>query len=279
MANNLAAYTNLINAAAMNGVANKLAFLSDFTTDFTSDEISAKRSTVKVPVLSGSAAVLNPTSFGGGTNGSLMVDVAMDHVHVPFYLSNAEIQNGYKLEQLIESNVQILAEKIQELAFTPITSSNFGTALTVAEASFGALSGLQTIWASVKGGPKVMYLNATAYSKLNTNLTTTQDPAAGTPYANFSKVAYSDVFTGVGSNIYGFVSSQRKGLAMASGIPAMGDMVRELIDSELIVLPNGLTVQLNRWGSTSDRSDNASLDCYFGAAAADKTALKVIKSS
>lgn len=279
MANNLAAYTNLINAAAMNGVANKLAFLSDFYTDFSSEEISMKRSTVKVPLLSGSSAVTNPTSFGGGSNGSTLITVDTNHIHVPFYLSNAEIQNGYKLEALVESAITIMADKIQELAFAPVASaSGFATAVTVTQDNF-ALSSLQTAWKAVPGSPKVCYLGSTAFSKLLNNQNTYIDPTLGVPYAGFSKVAYTDSITGYGTNVYGFVSSQRKGLVMASGIPVMGDMVRELIDSELIDLGNGLVAQLNRWGSTSDRSDNASIDIMFGAAAGDTRSLAVIKSA
>jgi hypothetical protein len=279
MPNNLASYTNLINAAAMTAVANKLAFLDDFTTSFSDEEISQRRSSIKVPLLSGSSVVTNPTTFGGGSNGSTMITVDTNHIHVPFYLSNAEIQNGYKLEALVVSNMQVLADHIQSLAFAPIASATgFATATTVAQSAF-ALANLQEAWKAVPGGPKVAYLGGTAFSKLLTNSTTQIDPMLGVPYAGFQKVAYTDAITGYGTNVYGFVSSQRKGLVMASGIPAMGDLVRELIDSELITLDNGLTVQLNRWGSTTDRSDNASLDVYFGAAAGDKTALAVIKSA
>lgn len=278
MANNFADLTPLIQASALTAVGNKLAFLSDFATDFSSEYVDFRKATVNVPVLSGSAAVLNPTSFGGGTNGSTLAQITMSHVHVPFYISNAEYQNGYKLEQLIESNVQILADKIQELAYTPITTSNFGTAITVATASF-TLSSLQTAWASVKGSRKVAYLDGTSFSKLLTNVTTQIDPMLGIPYAGFQKVAYSDAYTGAGTNIYGFVSSDRKGLVMAAAKAAIAPMARQLIETVEIDLGNGLVADLNMWGSTSDRSDNASLDIYFGAAAGDKNALKVIKSA
>jgi hypothetical protein len=278
MANNLAAYTPLIEAAALDAVGNSLAFLSDFTTDFTNEIIDFRKSTVKVPLLSGSSAVLNPTSFGGGSNGSTMISIAMDHVSVPFYVSNAEYQNGYKLEQLIKSNVQVLADKIQQLAFTPITSSNFATAATVTQANF-ALSSLQAGWASIKGSRKVAYVDGTAFSKLLTNQNTYVDPTLGIPYAGFQKVAYTDVVTGMGTNCYGFCSADKKGLVMASGRAAIAPGAQALINTMSIDLGNGLVADLNMWGSTSDRSDNASLDLYFGAAAGDKTALTLFKSA
>lgn len=279
MANNLADLTPIIQASALNGVGNALAFLSDFTTDFSDEYTDYRKATVNVPVLSGSSAVINPTSFGGGTNGSTLAPITMQHVSVPFHVSNAEYQNGYKLEQLIATNVQVLAEKIQELAFTPITSTNFGTAVTVTSANF-ALSSLQTAWASIKGnaGGKVCYLDSTAFSKLLTNTTTAIDPTLGIPYAGFRKVAYTDVVTGMGANIYGFVAN-KAGLVMASAKAAIAPKAKELIETVEIDLGNGLVADLNMWGSTSDRSDNASIDLYFGAAAGDKSALKVIKSS
>ena len=278
MPNTLADLTPIITASALNGVGNSLAFLGDFTTDFSDSLTDARRSTVNVPLITGSTAVINPTAFGGGSNGSTLIPVAMQHVSVPFYISSAEYQNGYKLEQLITSNVQILANKIQELAFAPLISTNFGNAVVVAEASF-ALASLQTAWASVKGLRKICYLSGTAFSKLLTNQLTVQDPTLGLPYGGFAKVAYADVLTGVGANVYGFVSTDKKGLVMASAIPDIAPKAKEMIDTTLIDLGNGLTAALNVWGSTSDRSDNASLDIYFNAAKGSVDGIKLIKSA
>lgn len=278
MANNLADLTPIIQASALNGVGNRLAFIQDFTTDFSNEYVDFRRSTVKVPLLSGSSATLNPTTFGGGTNGSTILSISMNHVHVPFYISNAEYQNGYKLEQLVESNVQVMADYIQALTFAPLLSTNFGEAVTVAAASF-SLSSLQTAWASVKGARKVCYLNGTAFSKILTNSLVVADPMLGLPYAGFQKVAYADVAPAGESNIYGFVSTDKKGLVMASAIPDIAPMARQLIDTTVIDLGNGLSCALNMWGSTSDRSDNASLDLYYGVQVGDKNAIKLIKSS
>lgn len=182
MPNNLADLAPVIQASALNGVGNSLAFLQDFVTDFSDAVIDHRNSSVKVPLLSGSSATLNPTSFGGGSNGSTLISIDMDHVHVPFYVSNADYANGYKLEELIASNVQVMADKIQTLAYAPLLSSNYGTAVTVAEASF-ALASLQTAWASIKGQRKVAYVSGTAFSKLLTNVNTQVDPTLGLPYA------------------------------------------------------------------------------------------------
>lgn len=278
MPNTFANLTPLIQASALNAVGNKLAFLNDFITDFSSEYVDYRKATVNVPVMTGSTAVLNPTTFGGGSNTAVLAPITMNHISVPFYLSNAEYQNGYKLEQLIATNVQILADEIQKQAFTPITTVNYGTAVTVTQASF-ALANLQTAWASIKGSRKVAYLDSVSFSKLLTNVTTQIDPELGVPYAGFQKVAYADSYTGAGTNIYGFVSSDRKGLVMASAKAAIAPKTAAGIETIEIDLGNGLFADLNMWGNTSDRSDNASLDIYFGAAAGDKTALKVIKSA
>lgn len=278
MANNLADLTPLIQASALTAVGNKLAFLSDFVSDFSDEYVDHRKATVNVPVLSGSAAVDNPTSFGGGTNGSTLRQVTMTHVHVPFYISNAEYQNGYKLESLIESNIQVMADAIQAKAFAPISSTNYATGVTASAANF-TLSSLQTAWASVAGSRKVAYLNGTYFSKLLTNTTTSIDPMLGIPYAGFQKVAYADSFTGVGSNVTGFVSADKKGLVMASAKAAIAPRAASMIETIEIDLGNGLVADLNIWGSTADRSDNASLDLYFGAAVGDADAITLIKSA
>lgn len=279
MANVLFDLLPVIQGSVLNAVGNRLAFLNDFTTDFSNEVIDPRKSTVTVPFMSGgSTAVLNPTTFGGGTTGNIKVSIAMDHVHVPFYITNAEYQNGYKLEQLIAINVQSMVNKIQALAFTPITSSNYSKAFTVAEASFTATH-LQSAYAAVPGTDKVCYLATTPFSKLLTNQTTYIDPLLGVPYSGFRKVASFDATTGLGSGVYGFVASGRSGLVMASGIPGIAPRAKAMIDSAEIDLGNGLTCVLNVWGDTADRSDNASLDLYFGAAKADTNALKVITSS
>ena len=279
MANTLFDLLPVIQASTINAVGNRLAFLKDFTTDFSDEVIDPRKTSVIVPFMSGgSTAVLNPTTFGGGTSGNSKVTITLDHVHVPFYITNAEFQNGYKLENMIETNIQSMVNKIQALAFTPITSSNYGVAFTVAEASFTSTH-LQSAYAAVVGTDKVCYLGSTAFSKLLTNQTTYIDPLLGVPFSGFRKVASFDSVTGLGANTYGFVASGRGGIAMASGVPGIAPRAQALVESVPVELGNGLTCVLNVWGNTADRSDNASLDLYFGAAKADPNAIKVIKSA
>jgi hypothetical protein len=279
MANTLFDLQPVIQATALNAVGNRLAFIKDFATDLTDEVIDPRKTSVTVPFMSGgSTTILNPTTFGGGTTGNTKVTVAMDHVHQPFYITNAEYQNGYKLEQLIEINVQSLVNKIQALAFAPINSTNYGVAFTQAEAGFTSTH-LQSAYAAVAGTDKVLYLSTTPFSKLLSNQNTVIDPLLGIPMAGFRKVASFDSTTGLGANTYGFVASGRGGIALASGIPGIAPKAQAMIESVSIDLGNGLTCVLNTWGDTSDRSDNASLDLYFGAAKADPNAIKVIKSA
>lgn len=279
MANTIFDLQPVIQASAINALGNRLAFLKDFTTDFSDEIVDPRKSTVTVPFMSGgSTATLNPVTFGGGDTGNSKVSVAMDHVHVPFYITNAEYQNGYKLEQLIEVNIQSLVNKLQALAFAPITKTNYGTAFTVAEASFTATH-LQSAYAAVAGVDKVAYIASTGFSKLLSNVTTQIDPLLGIPMSGFRSVKSFDVTTGLGAAVYGFVASGRGGIAMASGVAGIAPRASAMIESVQIDLGQGLTATLNVWGNTADRSDNASLDLYFGAAKADPNAIKVFASA
>lgn len=278
MANTLYQYTNLINAKAMDKVFNVTATFSDFTTMFTNEQMDRYKSSLKVPLLSsGSALVENPTTFGGGTTGSVLVNVDLTHLHVPFYVSNAEYVNGYELADLVATNAQVLVDGLQAKVLALMSTSNYSVGLSAADTAM-SLANLQTAWSSIPGRDKVAYMDSIAFSKLLTNGLTVQDPMQGAPYAGFKRVAYADNFTtGIGTaGVWGFVTT-KPGVVVASGIPKIAPLAQKSIDSTLVDLGNGLTAVLNIWGDTADRSDNASLDIYFGCAKGDGNACKLLK--
>lgn len=283
MANTFADLTPIIIASAVTAVGNKLAFLSDFTTDFSDEIVTPRKATVQVPYYSaGSTTLVDPTTFGGGTATSTTCTVVMSAFHQPFAVTNAEYQNTRRLEHQIEIQAQALANKIQAVVFGNLTTANFGApvaSLSAVAAGGMTSANLKTLWGLVKGDDKVCYLNATEYANFLPTDLNSFDPMLGRPAYGFSKFAHVDSFTGAGTKVCGFASAKGRGIVMASAIPDIAPMVRSQLQSTVFELGNGLMVQLNMWGSTSDRADNASFDVYFGSAVADTSAIELVTNA
>ena len=65
---------------------------------------------------------------------------------------------------------------------------------------------------------------------------------------------------------------------LGTNIPVKAPQASELIDSELVTVPElGMVFEINTWVSTATRALWTSFDVAFGAAVADKSALRIIK--
>lgn len=279
MANTFSDLTPIVIGAAMNAVGNRLALLSDFATDLSEDVVSPRSATVQVPFYSaGSTTLVNPSTFGGSDSTGSTVSVTMSALHQPFSITSADYNSGRRIEQLITTNAQALADKIQNLIFSKITTGNFAIGLSgVAPASISTAN-LKTVWGAVKGNDKVCYLTSEAFANFLPTALTDIDPTLGYPFAGFKKLANADSFTGVTSGVYGFASANKAGLAIASGIPEIAPKTASMIETTTFELGNGLVVAFNYWGDTSSRGDNCSFDVYLGCAVADTNAIKLIKA-
>lgn len=249
-------------------LANRLAPLNIFASDFSS-EVKKPKDTVQVPLVTAAAATqTNPTNFepgGGNTVGK--ITVTLDHLFQPFAITAAELAQGHRLERLIESNINALADKIWSVATTPITVANFGAAtVTTADLTASSYANLKALWAALSKSPrKGLVLSPTLYSQL---LPTTQEslPLSAGAYGFDAGIYYANSFSGE-TGMAGFACSP-DAVAMAAAAPAIDDAVRsQFAISEVVTLEQlGLTVQYNVWGSTANRQVNASLEVMFGAA-------------
>jgi hypothetical protein len=250
-------------------LANRLAALSLFSSDF-SDQVKKPKDTIQVPLATAtSATVLNPTAFNSVAGTTLAkATVTLDHVYQPFGLEYADIQNAIKLENLIQVNMDALADKIWALATAPITVVNFGAAVvTAADSAITPTSGdLAKLWAGVsKSRRRGLVTNAGIYANLiPTNALGLPLGTSGS-YGFEAGVFYASSFNGV-AKLAAFACDQ-SAIAVASAAPALDHVKGLMLESNSMTIDElGLTVYYNIWVDASSRNIIASFEVMFGAA-------------
>lgn len=280
MANSLdATLVNTVLAQkAISKVQEKLAYIKAFTTDF-SDEVRDRRSlTLNVPVLSGASAVqVNPTDFESGDTGSVNAPVTLSHISKSFYITSADLNSGTRLESLANINMQVVTNKIESMIFALMTTSNYTSALTGITAGALSVANLQTLWGAIPGDNKIAILKDTEFKNfLGTNNESYDIVRTKSGYGFDYFDRSGNGFASAGTKVVGF-GCNPNAIVMAAAIPEMTSQVADLIDSQLIEVPElGLYIQSNLWGSSKTRQTWGSFDLLFGAAAADKTAGKLV---
>jgi hypothetical protein len=285
MANNLTSSLVLdtIGKRAITYLGNRFAPLGAFASDF-SDEMYTQGQNVRIPVATvGGTVQTNPTNWESGDSNISNINVLVSQYSVSMQLTPRELNNGFRLNQILDINLQNFGNKIIDVAFTPFTSvgtTNFSN-ITIAQASLVGAN-LKTAWAAIaKNNVKNLILDSTAYSTLlPTSLTTEIGPRAG--LSGFDGVYLNTRWNGAGTNIYGFAGGS-SAVAMVAGLPerVANDEFSGLgLEQTVVSIPLGgrgtldqgpsgpaLQVQVSTWLSVATRVRWVSFDAMFGAAA------------
>ena len=283
MANTFSAslVTDVLRDAAITQLQSRLAPLSAFTTDFSAEQI-APRKTIQVPLATaGSNTQTNASNFESGDSTLSNVAVSVNQYTNSFSITNDQLQQGHRLQNLAKINLAQLANKIIDVALAPVTTANFGAAVVdVDTANLVTAASLKTLWGALKDGDvRNLVVDGSIYAQfLPTALDQYQLAAGGKNVGmyGFDLFTYNNRWSGAGATIQGFACSPQA-VAVASGVPAASPADSDMISQELVTVPDlGLTVQLNLWTSRSSRALWASYDVMFGAAKGDGNALKLL---
>lgn len=250
-------------------LANRLAPLRIFSTDF-SNEVRKPKDTIQVPLVTDTSATsTNPTDFTPASNVTVgKATVALDHYAQFFGITQAELANGHRLENLVRINLNALADKIFSVAITPITTTNFGAA-TVTTTNITPGSGhLATLWSAIsKADRKGLVVTPEIYSKL---IPTNADflPLQNGAYGFDQGIYYANSFSGAVSGLDGFAVCP-EAVAVASAMPPIDPAVANLLYvSDSVTLDQlGMTIMYNITASQSTRTVTASCEVMFGSAA------------
>ena len=257
-----------ISSKMLTALGSRLAPLSLFSTDFSSEVKKPKETLLVGLVTAGSTTVVNPTDFsviGGATVGK--APVILDHIYQPFGLSNADIQNGFKLEQLVQANVDAFADKIWALITANVTTGNFGAAtVTAADSAFTPGSAeLKALWAGVsKSTRKGLVSNAGIFANLIPVNTQSLALVPGA-YGFDNGVHYATSFNGT-AKLAAFACSP-EAIAVGTAMPDFANVADKFLVSDSVSIDAlGLTVYYNVWADPATRNLIASIEIMFGSA-------------
>jgi hypothetical protein len=250
-------------------LANRLAPLRIFSTDF-SNEVRKPKDTIQVPLVTATSATsTNPTDFTPASDVTVgKATVTLDHYAQFFGITQAELANGHRLENLVRINLNALADKIFSVAISPITTVNFGAA-TVTTTTITPGSGhLATLWSAIsKADRKGLVVTPEIYSKL---IPTNADflPLQNGAYGFDQGIYYANSFSGAVTGLDGFACSP-EAVAVASAMPPIDPAVANLLYvSDSVTLDQlGMTIMYNITASQSTRTVTASCEVMFGSAA------------
>jgi hypothetical protein len=272
--------TDVLRDTAITVLQSRLAPLNAFSQDFSADSIAPRR-TVQVPIATaGGTTQTNASNFESGDSTLDNVAVTVNQYTNSFALTNTEINQGFRIENIAKINLHQLANKIIDIAFAPITTTNYGAAVVDVNtaADFGVAQ-LRSLWGALKDGDvRNVILDGDIYAQfLPSNLEAFQVASGGKNVGmyGFDLFTFNNRWSGAGATIKGFACSPQA-IAVASGLPVSSPVDSSMISQENIVIPDlGLTVQMNMWTSPSTRALWASYDVMFGAAKGDGSALKL----
>jgi hypothetical protein len=254
---------------------NTLVGLDVFASDFSNELVDPRRPTAIPFVSDASAAQVNPTNFETGTTTVGARVITPEHISKSAVLSNAHLNQGQRLEHLLEITMHRVADKVLEKALTPITTSNFGSAVISAPTP-ADLDGddLRTLWGAL---PKSLRKNIILRPDYFANFLPTNKDSFG--YVNgamdgafgFDRFRQVGTFEGAAADTIGFVCTE-KAIGMAARVPETASPIADngtLLTDTVTVPGLGLTIQMNAWFSLGGRNNWVSYDVMFGATLLD----------
>jgi ATP-dependent protease ClpP protease subunit len=261
--------------AVVTVATNKLAPLNAFSRLFSADIVRPGASVQVKKATAGSTGQTDPTNFESGDSTLAPISVTMNHKTQSFQVSGSDRNYGFSLEDIAQVNANAFANLLSDVYTAVITTTNFGTALTVGIASNFDSADLPPILGAAKNyRQKNLLLDGGHLAYLLP--TDRQSFALGEQGAyGFDIIAEQNRWTGATTNTCGFVCSP-DAIAVASGMPNNPASDQFELNGTFLVAPLGLTVMYTVWFNTATRVQWASYECVFGAAAGDTTSAEVL---
>jgi len=260
-------------------LGNRFAPLGAFSSDFTEDPL-VQGQRVQIPqATAGGTTQTNPTNWESGDSTIGNIGVTVAQYSQSWHITPLQLNNRFRMAQLVDINLQNFANKIMDVAFAPMAGVNF-TNFIEAAATFSATN-LKSLYAAGAKLPiKNIILDGSYYAQfLPASLSTEIGPNKG--LAGFDNFFLNTRWDGAGTNVLGFVGGPQS-IAYVAGVPVMDDETRTDINATPLSVKISdsvsMTVIASTWLSRATRLRWASLDVMFGAAKLDNTGCRVIKS-
>src|SRR6266705_3502355 len=129
---------------------NNFAPLRAFSRTWEPDPVKPRATCQAKLVTSVPNTQVNATNFEPGDSVIDHIPVTVDQLTQSFGISNADLQGGLTLEDLVFANAKKLCEKVIDTALAPATTANFGAAVVTRSAAAFSSSDLATLWGALK---------------------------------------------------------------------------------------------------------------------------------
>jgi len=259
-------------------LGNSLAPLEAFSTDFTKDT-EKRGGIVNVQKYSVGAMEEDPSTYINTDITSTTIPVTLTVCSKTGGLSHKNLQDGKSLEQFVDGLAYAVANGVKSKVNALITTAYNNTAISAAQASFGATEAKKA-YGSLKSGRKSLILDNTAFAQLLPSALTSFPMVNGAirnGLYGFEAIYPDSNLTSMGvSTTYGFAATP-EAIVVASRLPEMPE--GHAWQTRILELPNGLKVQLGTWIDNNTLARYVNLQVLFGAARGDTTALTRIEPS
>ncbi len=287
-ANSISGFTTaFLLSGSLTPLQNVWAPLMAISKDYSPDPYKPlATATLKNPTAA-SATLTNATNFAQGNSTVGALTVTMNQYTQPFQISNLDLNSGLRMEDLVTINRAAFANKIIDVALTPVTAANFpGTPVISSAAAFGfaELALLQgrlqksdianlildgTYVASVANTPGFFQQAGTVFG-------------ANTAWSAFgwNMIAKNSRWTGAGANIIGFACNPQA-LIGVMGLPLNPvNFPGGIFNVETVQIPGlNISVALYTWWDVNARTMWTSYDVMAGFSLGDGTAGYLVASN
>lgn len=275
--------TSFLIMAATTEASPKFAPLGMFSRLYDVDPLKPLASGIyqyNTTVQDGSTTLTNATNFESGDSTLTPVTVTVAQYTEPFHVTNAQLNSGLRMSNLVTAKIHSLGSKIVKALCANITAANFTTLSPIIRGftTFG-VSDMSTAWAALqKASRKNIMLNGQYLANItNTPLFLQVLPVVpGAGWKNvigWDYVALNTEWSAAGNNINGFACGP-DAIGTVLGLPLVdapnipGGILRE----QAGVMPGiDCPVAAYAWFNTSTRTYWASFDIMFGSTALDTT--------
>jgi hypothetical protein len=242
----------------------------------------------------GSDTMVNATDFTGASNdGGAAGDstltgptIAVNQYSQPLHLTNAQLNSGVRMADLIEAKLGSFLSKIVQVVTAPITVANFSTfaPLVTSSESFG-FSDLATLQGQLQKSRIKNCILAGAYLSHISNTpgffqkTGTIDGLEDAYRAfGWDLIGLNTEWQGADPYVQGFACNPQA-IGVIVGLPLSPADGNGVIQTGTAVLPGlDMAIQTNLWMDANARTMRATYDVMLGAALVDASAGVIIKS-
>ncbi len=282
--------TNFLIMGCTTKLGPKIASLKAFSKDNAQDPYKPLATGVmkfNSTVQDGSTTVKNATVFN--TVGDSTVDavsITVDQYTEKLHLTNAQLNSGFRMDDLITAKLGSFGSKIMQVATAPITAANFATltALVRAPGAFG-FGDLAVLWGQLKkANTRNIILDGEYLARLLNNPSFLKDAGGrdGSQLSNFGwdYCGLNTEWAGADANVRGFACDPQA-IGVISGLPLNppGGIPGNIVQTGVAQIAGaGIGVATYLWYSPDTRTLFATYDIMLGSSLVDASAGVLVKS-